>query len=303
MKKSITWLVKYLGCVLAFSIIYYAIWKIKPDSFIINPQMNVQPFQSIQHFLWDDKPSYSISSEVDLSLIKKNYDEYYLNISQVESRILENEASLKKLEMQFNIVKKQRDIDVDKNFDLFDKLQLEEFKTAEEKLDQELRNLEASLPDRVATEDDLAVLRAVGEKRIELAKAKSNTATQAVKNSEFLVENITGFFSQEVRDAFTEIFDTRSSLYQERYAYEKQRGDLRVKAIDVVSNDLLIIRERVKFVDFIFFSIGISTTTTFGDLVANSIITKLFVSLQLLLCIVIVAGFLESISKKKSYDL
>lgn len=298
MKESIKWLGKYLGCVLVFSIVYSITWYLKPDSFIINPQMNIQPFQSIQHFLWEDEPSYSLSSEVDLLQLKKDYDEFYSKIIRSKNKILEADISLKELDLRSDVVSKQRDKDVDNNFSRYDEGQLKEYRLAETKIEKELKAIEAKLPSTVATEADLEIIRAVGNKRIELAKAKTDTATQALKNSEFLLSNITGFFSREVRDEYFEISETRKLLYQERYEHERKIGELRVKAIDSVSKDLAKIRERVKFVDFVFFSIGISTTTTFGDLVANSTATKFIVSLQLLLCIVIVAGFLGSISKQ-----
>lgn len=298
MKKSVLWLSAYILVVLIAALSYWLTWIVKPDSFIINPQMNIQPFQSIQHFLWEDDADYQVSGRVDLYKLKSDYDGYYNKINGIEREIAKIEERHADLDRKLEELTVQRDKDLELKFSKYEEEKLQPYKAVEATLEHELKLLEQKLPETIITEEDLATLKAVGNKKVELAGARVNSATQAVNNSEYLLNNITAFFSQEVRDSFHEISLTRKSLYESYYEYVKMRDKQRMTAIKLVESDLKKIRERVSFGDFFFYSVGISTTTTFGDLVANSTFTKSLVSAQLLLCIVLVAGFLGSVVKQ-----
>ncbi|MDR9740590.1 ion channel [Proteus terrae] len=58
-------------------------------------------------------------------------------------------------------------------------------------------------------------------------------------------------------------------------------------------------KEDLNFWDFLYYSIGISTTTTFGDLVANSRWVRAIVCLQLLLSILVLAVVTQNFLSKK----
>lgn len=58
-----------------------------------------------------------------------------------------------------------------------------------------------------------------------------------------------------------------------------------------------ILRDRVKWIDFFYYSLGIATTTTFGDLVANNTLTKTASVVELLLCLVLLTILLNVFKK------
>ena len=255
----------------------------------------MHPFQNIDDFLWKDKPNYQTSFDVNLSQFKKEYDTYYVKISEAEQQIQNIELEHKNLELRLFDLNIKRNSEIDINFKKYDEKKLEPFKNIEKQLKNELAQIEARLPKEVKTETDLDVIKEVGAKRVELAKAKYDTAVQASVN---ISQDITGFISNETWNGYRDVSDARKKLYQERYMYEKNIGDTRVKAINVLKNDMELIRGRVGWSDFAFFSVGISTTTTFGDLVANDVVTKSLVSIQLFICLILVAGFLGAVIKQ-----
>lgn len=61
----------------------------------------------------------------------------------------------------------------------------------------------------------------------------------------------------------------------------------------------VFIRNKVNFFHFFYYSLGIATTTTFGDLIANTTVVKLFTALELLSCVFLV-GYMINILNKKS---
>lgn len=58
--------------------------------------------------------------------------------------------------------------------------------------------------------------------------------------------------------------------------------------------------EIIDYFDFLYFSLGIATNTTFGDISANNKLVKILISLQLLVCIILLAKFLNSIFINRS---
>jgi hypothetical protein len=56
--------------------------------------------------------------------------------------------------------------------------------------------------------------------------------------------------------------------------------------------------DRVGFLDFVYFSIGVATGTTFGDIVPNHVFTRSIVAVQLLTSIIIVGFFVNSLSPR-----
>lgn len=257
----------------------------------------MHPFQNIESFLWEDRPHYQTSFQVDLYTYKRNYDIFYTKLREAELQILDIEHQLKILEDSLVALDNKRNSEIDNNFRLYDEKKLKPFRNTEEAIQVQLDILEKKLPKEITTEADLDILKELGKKRVELAQAKSKTANQAYLNSENLLQNLAGFMSNETWDEYRKASDTKKKLFQKRYDYENIISETRRKAIDALRDDIQLVRSRVSFVDFAFFSIGISTTTTFGDLVANDYLTKLLVSIQLLTCLVIISIFLGAVIK------
>ncbi|EKY32152.1 potassium channel family protein [Vibrio cholerae] len=64
--------------------------------------------------------------------------------------------------------------------------------------------------------------------------------------------------------------------------------------LDIISQRYLI-TNRLSFFDFLFYSIGISTTTTFGDITPNDSGVRILISIQLVSCVFIISGLIGSI--------
>lgn len=57
-------------------------------------------------------------------------------------------------------------------------------------------------------------------------------------------------------------------------------------------------REAVGFMDFLYYSVCVSTTVSFGDIAPNSGFTRTVAIIELLLCILLVGIVLDKINKK-----
>ena len=59
-----------------------------------------------------------------------------------------------------------------------------------------------------------------------------------------------------------------------------------------------LVRKKLNLFDFLFYSLGIATTTTFGDLTANTIIIKILTALELLSCVFLVGYMINILNDK-----
>ncbi|CAH6912737.1 hypothetical protein AB6E22_06925 [Vibrio cyclitrophicus] len=295
--KKFKWAGWYLIVVIFFSFIYFGYWWVKPDSFIVNSELNIKPFEGINHFLWDENPEYTVYSYTSLSSLKKRYDDMFSDIDKAEKRILDVERRFDEIDNEYDKLSVRRNSEVDENFADYDERLLKPYLDIEAKLSSELDNVKLTAPQSVENDTDIEKIKDIGSKEVALAYARLETAKQATRNAQFLLDNVTVFFSQETIDSYNDLNNERQGLYQERYELEARQSEARLAVIDAYRMNIQEARDKVKLVDFIFFSVGISTTTTFGDLIANDRVVKAIITLQLLLCLIIVGGFLNAVHK------
>ncbi|MBM4969039.1 hypothetical protein HYO26_22645 [Vibrio parahaemolyticus] len=297
MKSKKRWAVSYLVSVLVFSVIYYISWQKSPDSFIVNQELNSQPFADINQFIWGEEDNYQIGYTYSLNALKESYDKVYKEIASVLSQL--EELKLKKAELEESskeLSKKHAD-ELERNFVTYDEKMLAPYKDAEREQQLVIERLERELPKEVETQKDVDKIKELGEEKIKLAQLRVNTAAQATKNSQEVLDNPLRFVSDAINTEFNRIMLLERQQYEEWRKLELSRGELRVKAIEEISANRKLVLSKVGWVDFWFYSVGISTTTTFGDLVPNNKSTKLLVSLQLLICVFILGGFVNAVIK------
>jgi len=294
--SSMKWGGIYLLIVIAFSAIYYFFWLFKPDSFIINSELNVHPFYDMNKLLWgEEKYDYRVGNGISLSELKKENDKYFLELSKNKEILASIESEMIAIKDELDKLSVSRESEIDENTKAYEEKMLAPFVLQEKEKQAEISNLEKKLPMKAKTQADVDLIRLVGDKRVELAEIRVKKAHQAYKNSEFILSNLLGFISQETRDKYAELNQRESDTYNERYQLEKRMRDTRSVTLDRIEKLIKEYSSKISIVDFFYFSVGISTTTTFGDLVANDIIVRAIISFQLILCIFIIGGFVNSV--------
>lgn len=103
--------------------------------------------------------------------------------------------------------------------------------------------------------------------------------------------------------AFQSAYDEVGKALNEVNATTRERADLRSQAFDLVAAWRSERVARLSVLDFVYFSLGVATTTTFGDIVPNHPLTRFIVTLQLLISIVLVGLFVNSLSSESARGL
>jgi hypothetical protein len=299
--SSKIWGCVYFFIVVAFSIIYYAFWLVKSDSFIINSELNVHPFYDMNRLLWgNEKYDYRIGDGISLGELKTENDKYFLELSKNKENLIAIKAEMLGIRSELDKLSEIRDLEVDENTENYDEEKLAPFILREKEMALEVANLEMKLSPQVKTQADVDFIRLVGDKRVELAGVRVEKAHQAYLNSEFILSNLSAFMSQETRDRYAELNQRESDAYEDRYQLEENMRNARSITLDKIEEYINEFRNKLNIVDFLYFSVGISTTTTFGDIIANDRVVRAVVSFQLILCIFIIGGFVNSVIAREA---
>ena len=106
LKSTFLWL--YIACIVLFAIIYTVIWSYKPDSFIVNTELNVYPFHETMLFLWEDQKNIdNNNTDYELKKIYSEFLPYIQKINNSENALkLKNERliEIKKESNELNII-------------------------------------------------------------------------------------------------------------------------------------------------------------------------------------------------------
>jgi len=287
--------VAYSLIILFFATVYYLTWSVNPDSFIKNNALNSTPvhnainlafsYNDVAHDDYDNISSEDFSEEILKE--KKEFDRIITQNINLERILSQQESNLKLISE--NLSKAWA-----RNTQAYvDETSLKHRK----QLIVKESELKAILLQKNKThESQLDIMLA--DKNIEIAEVKLRIATAERDASEYVLSHIGDFndpkFVSELNVVNKIIDDTRSKLTTNNKAMVIIRNNVQ---------DLLNKRQKedLNFWDFTFYSIGISTTTTFGDLVANSRLIRMLVCIQLLLSILVLANVTQSfLSKNKN---
>lgn len=286
--------ITYSLIILFFATVYYLAWLVYPDSFIKNNALNSTPIHNAINLAFSyngetnedyDNISNEVFSEETLKA-KKEFDRIIsLNI-KLESILSQQESNLKLINE--NLSKAWA-----RNTQAYvDEASLEDHK----ELNVKESERKAILTQKNKIQESQFDIM-LADKNAEISEVKLRIATAERDALEYVLSHVGDFndpkLVSELNTTDKIIDDTRSELIINNKEIIKIRNNVQ---------NLLNKRQKedLNFWDFTFYSIGISTTTTFGDLVANSRLIRMLVCIQLLLSILVLANITQSfLSKNK----
>lgn len=279
--------VYYIIMIFAFAGIYYIAWLCNMDSFIINDKEG----SKILEFISDEKeePILSLSYKRERleNAIKR---EMFVNKKISEASISEKnvEDSLRSLIIFFQESKMKA----------YQKDSASRFETYDRQLDSLIR-LKRYITSRLdsAQKEEIGVfLSNMDVKIADIRLRKSNEDLILIK------KYVSGnkYYNEELEHRINNVQD---SLNKIRYNLDVLQGDS-LPSIWTEHDSALFdlastLYETVNYFDFLYYSLGIATTTTFGDFTANSGFIKVLTSLELLLGVFLLAHLVGIIQEQQ----
>lgn len=301
--KPLTWIsmtylkkhpaITYSGIIFIFAIIYYVAWINDSDSFIKNNALNSTPLNdAIKLAYFND----DIKNEDPSSVSREILSEQTLTLTNQFNKLrIENLELERSLSHQEEKLKK-----------IGEELSLAWGGNTNKYVSDKLRDLRKSLI--IKNDERNAIISIINEtnknqanimladKNLEISKLNLELANLDRDAHIYTLSHAGEFNDPEIversKAVNAEIDETRAKLISN----EKGIVEVRTKTQSLLHN---LKEENLNFFDFVFYSIGISTTTTFGDLLANSRIIRLLVCVQLLLSILVLANVTQNFITKK----
>ncbi|EKN4169960.1 two pore domain potassium channel family protein [Yersinia enterocolitica] len=289
--------ITYSLIIVFFAAVYYFTWSVYPDSFIKNNALNSTPIHNAINLAFsyngEGHQDYDNISNEDFSKetlkAKNEFDRIIRQNIELESVLSQQESKLKLINA--NLSKAWT-----RNTQAYvDEASLKNHKELNIKEDE----LKAILSQRNKIQESQFDI-ILADKNIEISEVNLRIATSKRDALEYVLSHVGDF--NDPRIVF-ELNATNKIIDDTRYKLIRNDKEI----IKIKNNVQYLLGKRQKedlnFLDFAFYSIGISTTTTFGDLVANSRLIRMLVCIQLLLSILVLANVTQSFLSKNKNSL
>ena len=293
MKKYLL-IIIYTFLVFLFAGIYTTLWNDSPDSFIVNDELNVTPFSEAQNYLWGDG-RYEITEFTKLYDLKKELENNYSQIENVTSEEESISKELKTIELEMKSAYKKLNQERQLEIKKYEKNTLRDYKENEKKYLKKIRENKLHLEEIKNPIVRYPLIVELGNLKVEYADFRISMAKKEYEVASYILNNYGSF-------GLARTFKLLGKLHNEKINNRELISALQEKASKARENISNLIKSnyekrisRLGYIDFFYFSIGISTTTTFGDIVANSKYARAFVGLQLILCVIVVGGLLGQV--------
>lgn len=288
----------YISLMLFFAGIYNITWHYDPDSFIKNNELNSRPFRdALSLAFFSDDLEIRTKEEVTKpqfiekvpQLLKKHFElQNYDEIINSKILDLEKQRYQNSIKMENALAKNIEDYKIKSILELNLKLSSElKKKEVNLKLQSKLGNgsLERSIYGNTLALIDL-----------EIAKIRLDIAKKELEVSKYIIPNIKQFQDITLIRKLDKINELLELEREKRIKNQSDMIDLRSSAQRLLQN---LKKDDLNYWDFLYYSIGISTTTTFGDLIANSRTIRFIVCIQLLTSIFLLASLTQSFVTRK----
>lgn len=283
------WLLSYLAIVFLFSGVYYSIWSARPDSFIINSELNLDPLSDIPLLAWQEMDTHATTGapnlgEISTKLagIKAGINELDFKVRSLDQQVDSGRAELAEVGTRNQTItmangeRYRQDITAEASRNVVD---------AERVL--------KAFSERGWAERNYGVAEA--NLRVRLAEMRVIQAEQMAEAYRYFISNIGQFGDAQLMAQMDQLNDKTQAQAREREQAWELLSQKRTELIDVAHTWRKQRLDAVSWLDFLFFSIGISTTTTYGDVVGNSRLVRSLIATQLLICVFVMAGFVSSV--------
>lgn len=299
MKTNISFLICcYLVTTTLFSCFYYHQFKENPDSFIVNNQLNQFPIHDIYQYLYkshDYKPSTMVK---DLTELKNTSSKLILNAKNNDKEIKKIKLSLKDLRQQQEKLAAESDALAFKKAAEYTSKKVSDLIALSAEYGKQLTSLKQKMNYVPDSTDSFLKL---SELALQLSKVNLQKAKEQYKASTYIAENPSSFYDTKIALKLTGI----NKSIQEAEKEEISLRETSVQLTTLMHEQMVEMRKNrsnlLGWADFFYYSVGISTTTTFGDIMANNQTVRIVVSIQLIISLLLLGYIINSISHRSAH--
>ena len=308
----------YVSVVILFSVIYYCIHYVVPDSFIIHSKLNKHLIWEINsrlvNELYENQDSPQTLQEIKKLISNEREDEKPLEktlslVNQYEKlgqdiKYLKEKHSKAKMEMEKlgNKIDKKRNLNQAQYEKKYYEAVITPLQQKLEKISAEIKMIKKAAEKNSKQGDHQKAVDAHNDLQRKITEKGAINVLISQKKIilfDFLLSG-GGAGVEEELGVWNELREKTMKYSNEISELERQQNTLLFN-FEMIHRSLeRELASTVNWLDFLYFSIGISATITFGDIIPNMTVTRLEVIIQLQFCLVIVAKILDRIIRQKN---
>lgn len=276
----------YCGIVLLFALVNWFIFLYDTSSFMLSEQMNrhvkrYYVWDIYERFHKDIKDRMPISIDGFSVLIKPTVDSLDIIMQTIQDNNKKSDIFLKKISSLSIIA----DVSRSKNIKLFEDSVLKECK-------EKIRNLQKSMQGG----DSLEMI--LSGKYVELANLNYELAKKRAEVQSYIVNNWGLFVPKKLQNAINNENENVLKLNSEIIELESKRTQVSSNLVNLTNLFHENRSKSISFWDFLYYSICVSTSVSFGDIAPNDNCTRFIALFELLSCVILVGVILDGINKR-----
>jgi hypothetical protein len=286
--------IRYFSIIILFTVAYWTCWEIRPDLFIINSQINLRPIAVAKELAERKKVMRLFSLEELNTEIKLHEAELFIRRHHTTRLMLLEERIKKDLEV---LIKKVSDAQYQGYMEEEAKV-LEPYEKQERDIEERIRAFNAEA-ESISEPYTSAVLRSISAGlEVDLSRVRLEKARHSLSFLKESTKHFQTFADDSLREEL-QIVNKRHQLLENEVilAYRslsESNSRMHLWWTDAHRKR----RELVGFLDFLYFSCITATTTGYGDIVPNNVVTRMFVSLEIMMAVIVIGIFFAQLGAK-----
>lgn len=283
----------YLIVILAFSLFYWGWWKVHPDSFIQNQELNLNPSQVLNGII-NEKPDLESTGVVitSLSTLQQQVNELQVRFISTTTEESQLSSELSKIEKAQNVTGDELMKSWNMNVDKYVSQSVLDNVKELQKIKNELEIHEMN------SANSIEMIEKNHQLRIKILNIERDNSKIISSSINYALEHAGNFHDPKILSIFKENEKKESDIRNRLIKNSDELVNIRMEAFKLKEEK----SSNLSIPDFIFYSVGIATTTTFGDIVANSKFIRLLACFQLLSCIYILSITIGRLTKNEKTD-
>lgn len=280
----------YAVLVFLFATIDWIVFRCNSTSFLISEQLNkyvdryefLDPDIDLAAYHRNAKDKLPITIDGFNSLMKPTFDE----LQTANDSLIHDKGNLDACLKQWDSLSREAEV---MKTDSVEHLRKKLLSGCQEKID--------SLKDYLVGKDSTTMI--IEGKYVELAQlqyeyAKKNVEVQSIIN-QYIGNFIPDSLSHQIRRCNEDYLRLTMDIGELEQTRRDVTSQIRNKTIEFHNNRL----DAVSYLDFVYYSICVSTTVSFGDIAPNNGLTRLLAIIELLACIVLIGTIVDKIIKRE----
>lgn len=285
---------KYLVVVFVFAVINWLLFLQNSTSFLISEQLNkhikryefLEPTIDLVQYHKEAKDIMPITIKEFGELIKPDLDKLEMIIDSLDEKN-------KKYKNDSLILDSLNNIAIDNRNEAIKAIK----KDSLAKIQRSIDSLETYLAGKDSTE------MIIQGKYVEMANLQYEYAKKNAQILSYIINHYGALIPDSLSLQISNLYHDNIFMAMDIYSLENERRAVSSKIRDSIISFHNNRVESVGFCDFIYYSICVSTTVSFGDIAPNDGKTRFFAIFELLICILLVANILDEIKKARSKNI